>query len=62
MLCLDDVNWLDDRAIDLAQNLMKQHIPAVEGLKSTIVLSTGCVYTPSCSQFVQIYNFSGNHW
>ena len=62
MLCLNGVNWLDDRAIDLAQDLMKQQFPDVDGLQSTIVLSTGCVYTPSCSRFVQIYNFSGNHW
>ena len=32
MLCLDGVNWLDDRAIDLAQDLMKQQFPDVEGL------------------------------
>ena len=62
MACLNESNWLDDRAIDRAQNMMRQQFADVEGLQSTIILNTGFVYTPSCQKYVQIYNYEGIHW
>ena len=62
MACLNERNWLDDRAIDLAHNMMRQQFADVEGLQSTIILYIGFVYTPSCQKYVQIYNYAGIHW
>ena len=62
MSCLNDRNWLDDRAIDNAQNVLKKQFPDVEGLQSSLVIEFVCVYTPSCSYYAQIYNYSRNHW
>ena len=41
---------------------MRQQFADVEGLRSTIILNTGFVYTPSCQKYVQIYNYEGIHW
>ena len=64
MAYLNERNWSDDRAIDLAQNMMRQQFADVEGLQITIILNTGFVYTPSCQKYVhvQVYNYAGIHW
>ena len=46
MAYYDKRNWLDDIAIDVVQNMMRQQFADVEGLHRTINLNTGFDYTP----------------
>ena len=55
MECLNEGQWFDDPAIDLAQNMLETQYPECDGLQSTLVLETGLVYSASCSKHVQIY-------
>ena len=55
--------WLDDDLIAAAQNLLKKHHPAVEGLQPPAVALTGTMQQPNlmASKYLQILHVNSNH-
>ena len=54
--------WLDDRAMDHAQALLKAKYPNVNGLYDTTSLALLSTLPEPAQGFVQILNVSANHW
>ena len=53
--------WLDDRLINLGQNMMKQQHPYINGLQS-VLLGQNLSFIPQGDDCVQILHEFGNHW
>lgn len=50
--------WLDDRIVQLAQILIKEKYPHINGLKNPAANS----YEPTDGNFIQILNVNNEHW
>ena len=52
-------DWHVDKEITVAQVLLKQKFPFVDGLEATSII--GPLVSPAFSKFIQVVN-TGNHW
>lgn len=52
-------DWHVDKEITVAQVLLKQKFPFVDGLEATSII--GPLVSPAFSEFIQVVN-TGNHW
>ena len=69
-LCLTDpdreslVNgeWLNDKHVNAANELLQIKYPTVNGLQDPLVLAYNCTYHSGSQRFVQIINIAQSHW
>ena len=69
-LCLTDqdreslVNgeWLNDKQVNAANELLRIKHPTINGLQDPLVLAYNCVYRSGSQRFVQIINIAQSHW
>ncbi len=59
--CIRSSEWLNDRVIFAAEELLKQQHPHISGLQNPILQLTGS-FEIMKKPFVQILNHAGNHW
>ena len=54
--------WLADKVIFVAENLLKQQHPHIHGLQNPLLQCTSTFEVMKGKQFIQILNREGNHW
>ena len=59
---LSSGEWLTDKHIRAASNLLKSQYPQQNGLQDTLVLATQLTWNSTPLEFIQIINVSGQHW
>jgi len=59
---LESKDWLNDKHIHAAQQLLKKQHPQVAGLQNTILQCTSTFDVQGRNEFVQCLNLGGNHW
>ncbi|PIK39696.1 putative SCAN domain-containing protein 3-like [Apostichopus japonicus] len=61
MLIVGPKNWLTDRHMDEASQLMKKIDPTLAGLSSSVLVSANKTRKPT-GKFIQFVHIEGNHW
>ena len=60
--CIQSHQWLNDKVIFAAEQLLKQQHSHVHGLQDTILQCTATLEVMASKQFIQILNHGNNHW
>ena len=60
--CIQSHQWLKDKVIFAAEQLLKQQHSHVHGLQDTILQCTATLEVMASKQFIQILNHGNNHW
>ena len=54
-------DWLDDKIISAAQNLLKRQFPCTDGFLNPC-LADKLAMEPQAGEFIQTLNVNGDHW